>query len=73
MEPDKTLLEIWHKYKWTILLAFFGLIFAVCVITYGFFKSLFLFLCIAAGIFIGLQIDKKTAKKRQSEDSYYQE
>lgn len=71
MESDKALFELWRKYKWTILLAVFGLIFAVCVITYGFFKSLFIFLCVAAGIFAGIQIDKKSAAKRQPEDGYY--
>ena len=68
---DKTLLEIWKRYKWTILLTLTGFIFAICVITYGFFEALFIFICIAAGVYVGIRLDKRTGNKRKTEDPFY--
>ena len=45
-----------------------ALIFAVSVISYGFFKTLFLFVCIALGVWGGLLIDKR-AKENKGKDS----
>ena len=56
---DKNLLEFLKRHKWTVGLAIGALIFAVSVISYGFFKTLFLFACIALGIWGGLMIDKR--------------
>ena len=56
---EKNLIDLIKRYKWTILLALVALIFAVSVISYGFFKTLFLFLCLALGIWGGLIIDKR--------------
>lgn len=71
METDKVLRDLWRKYKWTVLLALAGLIFAVSVISYGFFKALFIFICIAAGVYIGIVLDRKSNNKRKAEDSFY--
>ena len=65
---EKNLLELLKRYRWTILLAVGALIFAVSVISYGFFKTLFLFVCIALGIWGGLLIDKR-AKENKGKDS----
>ena len=65
---DKNLLELLKRYRWTILLAVGALIFAVSVISYGFFKTLFLFVCIALGVWGGLLIDKR-AKENKGKDS----
>ena len=56
---EQNLLELLKRYKWTIGLAIGALIFAVSVISYGFFKTLFLFACIALGVWGGLTIDKR--------------
>lgn len=64
---DKNLLEQLKKYKWTILLAVAALVFAVSVISYGFFKTIFLFACLAAGVWGGLTIDKRAARKNSEE------
>ncbi|MDY6826647.1 MAG: DUF2273 domain-containing protein [Bacillota bacterium] len=40
-----------------ILGALLGLIFALLVINYGFWISLFIFLCIAVGLLIGWRLD----------------
>ncbi|HED24349.1 MAG TPA: DUF2273 domain-containing protein, partial [Firmicutes bacterium] len=42
-----------------ILGALLGLIFALLVINYGFWISLFIFLCIAVGLLIGWRLDLK--------------
>lgn len=65
---DKNLLELLKRYRWTILLAVGALIFAVSVISYGFFKTLFLFVCIALGVWGGLLIDKR-ARENKGKDS----
>lgn len=73
MEADKVLLELWRRYKWTVLLALAGLIFAVCVITYGLFKAIFIFICIGLGIAGGMRLDKRANRGRRPEDPYYHE
>ena len=35
-----------------------GLIFAILVINYGFLITLFVFICVAAGVFIGWRLDR---------------
>ena len=65
---EKNLLELLKRYRWTILLAVGALIFAVSVISYGFFKTLFLFVCIALGVWGGLLIDKR-AQDNKGKDS----
>ncbi len=45
--------EHWGK----IVGALIGLIFALLVINYGFWLSLFIFLCIAVGLLIGWRLD----------------
>ena len=65
---EKNLLELLKRYRWTIGLAVGALIFAVSVISYGFFKTLFLFVCIALGVWGGLLIDKR-AKENKGKDS----
>ncbi|MBR5430006.1 MAG: DUF2273 domain-containing protein [Firmicutes bacterium] len=61
---DRNLTELLKRYKWTILLAVAALIFAVSVITYGFFKTLFLFVCLGLGVWGGLFIDRRAKEKK---------
>ncbi|MBR2783282.1 MAG: DUF2273 domain-containing protein [Firmicutes bacterium] len=61
-------MEMLKRYKWTILLAVAALIFAVSVISYGFFKTLFLFVCIGLGVWGGLFIDKRAREGKGSSD-----
>ena len=68
MDAEKNLMELWRHYKWTILLTVGALLFAVSVISYGFFKALFLFACLALGVWGGLTIDKRAAAKRNAEE-----
>ncbi|MBQ6808797.1 MAG: DUF2273 domain-containing protein [Firmicutes bacterium] len=63
-----TLAQLWKEHKWTISLTVLAFLFAVCVISYGFFKALFIFLCVGVGIFAGLQLDRKHQHKDKTED-----
>ncbi len=56
---DKAILTFLREHKWTIICACIGLIFALCVIAYGFWKALFICLCIAVGIYVGKKLDEK--------------
>ena len=69
MDAEKLIIQFLKRYKWTIILAIATLIFAICVISFGFFKSLFLFACVAVGVYGGWTLDKKVAKKRSSEEN----
>jgi len=71
MDNDKlTLLQLWRDHKWLIILALAAFVFAVSVISYGFFKTIFLFACVAAGIYAGYRLDLRK-KKDKSEDDFY--
>ncbi len=56
---ENTILAFWRGHKWQIICAVIGLLFALFVITYGFWKALFICLCIAAGLYIGKLLDDK--------------
>ena len=71
MHNDKlTLQQIWRDHKWLIILAAAAFIFAVSVISYGFFKTIFLFACVAVGVYVGYRLDRRN-KTDQSEDDFY--
>ena len=59
MDAAEFLVNLWHNHKGKILGVLGGLIFAILVISYGFFAALFICLCIAAGFYIGKRIDAK--------------
>lgn len=63
-----TLAEFWRDHKWTIILTALAFLFAVCVITYGFFKAVFIFICVGLGLYAGIQLDKRNQHKDKSED-----
>ena len=48
---------IFSKHWGKILGGLLGLIFAILVVSYGFWVSVFIFLCIAVGILIGWRLD----------------
>jgi len=49
----KLILEFILKHIGEVIGGVIGLIFAIFVLIFGFLKTLFIFLCIAAGVFIG--------------------
>lgn len=63
-----TLAQLWRDHKWTIVLTVLAFIFAICVISYGFFKAVFIFLCVGLGLFLGRRLDRKNPQKDKSED-----
>ncbi|MDO4733198.1 MAG: DUF2273 domain-containing protein [Bacillota bacterium] len=60
--------QLWKEHKWKICLTILAFLFAVCVISYGFFKAVFVFLCIGLGAYAGIQLDRKNKLKDKSED-----
>ncbi len=73
MGSDRDVLEFVKSYKWTIIFSICGFLFAMCIINYGFFKSLLIAICVAAGLWLGLHVDKRLAAKNKAEDIYYNE
>ena len=65
-----TLQELWRDHKWAILLPVLAFIFAVCVISYGFFRAVFIFVCVGLGLYGGLLLDRRQRRKGKSEDFY---
>lgn len=53
------LTDIWQNYRGRLLCSLFGLFVGIVVLLLGFFKALFLLICIGAGFFLGNKLDKK--------------
>ncbi len=70
MQNDMQLLEIWRKHKWVIILGLAGLFFALLAIKYSFLKAIFIYLCIALGVWLGHMLDKKTNVREKVEDFF---
>lgn len=51
--------EIWEQHSGKIVGATAGLLIGILIITFGFFRTLFVLLCIVAGYIIGKKIDEK--------------
>ena len=52
-------LELWRKHRGKILGVFLGLVFGIFVVSFGFWKAVFIALCVVVGFFIGKKIDQK--------------
>jgi len=70
MEAEEFLLNLWRNHKGKIIGALCGLVFALFVISFGFFEALFICLCIAVGLFIGKKIDAKINIRQSVEDIF---
>lgn len=55
----EVLKEIWQDHGGKIAGASFGFFFGILVIVFGFFQTLFVAICAAAGFVIGKRIDQK--------------
>jgi uncharacterized membrane protein len=64
------LLKLWRNHKGKILGVAGGLVFAIFVISYGFFKALFICLCIVVGLYVGKKIDAKVNIRQSLEDLF---
>lgn len=57
---DRQLLyEIWQHHSGKIVGVALGFILGVLIITFGFFRTLFVLLCVIAGYIVGARIDEK--------------
>ncbi len=55
----KLLEEIWQYHSGKITGVTIGFILGVLIITFGFFETLFVLLCVIAGYIVGKRIDEK--------------
>jgi len=71
MGTDKQqLLDFWREHKWALLLAVAGFFFALLAIKYSFFKAVFIYLCVALGVWGGRLLDKKTGVREKVKDFF---
>ncbi|MGL5514243.1 MAG: DUF2273 domain-containing protein [Sporomusa sp.] len=56
---SKLLEEIWQHHRGKLLGMLIGLVFGILVLTFGFFRTLFVVLCAFAGYVVGKRIDQK--------------
>jgi uncharacterized membrane protein len=52
-----SLVELFYQHKGKIIGSLVGFFVAWLIVTYGFFKALFIFICIAAGFYLGNRYD----------------
>lgn len=55
----KLLAEIWQNHSGKILGVSLGFIIGILVLTFGFFRTLFIVMCVTAGYVVGKRIDEK--------------
>ena len=48
---------LWKNHKGKVIGVLAGIVFGICVINFGFWRSLFLFVCVAVGLIIGSLLD----------------
>lgn len=70
MDIDNAILAFCRNHKWQILCAVIGLLFALFVISYGFWKAIFICVCIAGGLYIGKKLDSKLNIKDAVEEIF---
>lgn len=56
---SKLLEELWQHHSGKILGVTLGFAFGILVITFGFFRTLFVVLCVISGYVVGKRIDQK--------------
>lgn len=56
---NEILADIWKNYRGRLLCSLFGLFVGIMFLWLGFFRALFLIICIGAGFFLGNKLDRK--------------
>lgn len=56
---SEILQDLWENYRWRLVGTVAGLIIGLLFLFMGFFKTIFLLICIGAGFFIGTKVDHK--------------
>ena len=60
-------IQVWEKHKGKIIGVVIGLLFAICVVNYGFWPSLFILACVFLGYYIGKRADNHVNLKETIE------
>ncbi|MBP2653005.1 MAG: hypothetical protein H6Q73_574 [Firmicutes bacterium] len=55
----KVLEEIWQQHSGKIIGGFLGFALGILIICFGFFRTIFVLICVIAGYVIGKRIDEK--------------
>ncbi|WP_288183680.1 DUF2273 domain-containing protein [uncultured Sporomusa sp.] len=56
---SKLLAEIWQNHSGKMIGVLVGFVIGILILTFGFFQTLFVALCAAAGYVVGKRIDQK--------------
>jgi uncharacterized membrane protein len=64
MDLFEVFANLWQNHRGKIIGVIVGLIFAIFVIAVGFWWTIFIYICMAAGYFIGKRIDNKIDLKK---------
>ena len=59
MDLNELLKNLWANHRGKVIGVIAGLLFAGFVISFGFWRSLFIFFCVGVGLFIGVLVDKE--------------
>ena len=70
MDVAEILIELWHNHKGKFIGVVCGLIFSLFVISFGFWKALFIFFCILVGFYLGKKVDSKIDIRKSVEDMF---
>jgi len=70
MEVDKFLAELWRNHRGKIIGILLGFLFALFVVSFNFWKAIFITLCICIGFYIGKKIDNKVDIKKSVENLF---
>ena len=57
---EKTIIYLFTEHRGKVIGIIFGLLASILFISYGFWRTIFIILCVLAGYFIGKKIDDNT-------------
>ncbi len=70
MDIFEVLANTWRNHKGKSMGIIIGFAFAVLVLEFGFWQSLFIAICVLGGLFIGRKIDQKVDIKKKVDDIF---
>ncbi len=59
MDWGEVWLELWRNHRGKMIGVLLGFLFGIFVVSFGFWKAVFISLCIALGFWVGRKVDNK--------------
>ena len=59
MNFGEIIYTLWHNHRGKLIGVVLGLVFGIMVVAFGFWQTLFIFICVFTGFFIGKKLDSK--------------